>query len=649
MSPESNGTAIHPDDQLASYISVKGNRNKVRKERTFIWSTQSTKGYSPVVSLLIALGGIILADVIAMILVYRFLYIPYHFLVIMDVIVMTLVIIPLLYIFSLRPLLLEIEKRRQSEIILEARLRLVEYAGSHPLSELLVYTLDEAEALTGSTIGFFHFFDADQGTIQLQAWSTRTRQEMCTVENLQGHHDLVEAGVWADAVRQRTPVIHNDYQNLEIRHGLPTGHALIQREMVIPILRNHHVVAIMGVGNKPKDYTHTDSTNLSTYASFALDVIEHIQAEMAVQKSELKFRTLADWTLDWELWLDTQGEIVYVSPSCERITGYSPEEFNANPMLMTRITHPEDRKMLEEHKSVIHDTSANPITLEYRIIARDGSEHWIEHICRPLFSADGQHLGRRISNRDVTERKNNENQIKEQDYREKILTQSIRSLQTDIARDMHDNLGNQISFLRMNLEYLSEAGWSDPLHVREQLQNMSAAANEAYEMIRAMLAVLQTDNLTDPISLFTNYANRIAERSSFTYAISNQGQPRQLSPQQVRQLFYIFREALGNIEKYAQASHVSCVLAWEDDLLKMTLKDDGVGFIPEMVESNGHYGLKFMRERAESLQATFKVHSQPGEGTSIIVGVPYATVPELAAGLNDIQSLQSVPQPGQSS
>jgi PAS domain S-box-containing protein len=448
-------------------------------------------------------------------------------------------------------------------------------------------------------------------------------QNLCDTEGKDSHKDLKQAGVWAEAIRERRPLIHNDYVGLAGRKGLPGGHTQIIREVVVPILRDHKVVAVLGLGNKAQDYTAEDVEVISAYGDFAWDVVDYLQAQIAIQKSEEKFRTLADWTYDWELWVDTNGNIGYISPSCERITGYTPEEFIVNPNLLMHIIHPDERQMMEDHQVVMHEASGDPITLEYRILARDGSEHWIEHICRPLFGANGQHLGRRISNRDITRRKQAEKKILEQTQKEVMLTQTIRTLQTDIGRDLHDTLGNHISFLRMNLEHLSEAESVDSITIKSQLQNMTKAANEAYEMIRAMLAILQTENFDDPPSLFYHYADQIVERSTFQCELTSKGDSRQLSLAQLRQLFYIFREALGNIEKHANAKHVYGEFIWGDETLTLNMSDDGTGFDPESVQTSGHFGLKFMRERTEQMKGSFYIRSLPGKGTTVTVVIPY--------------------------
>lgn len=293
----------------------------------------------------------------------------------------------------------------------------------------------------------------------------------------------------------------------------------------------------------------------------------------------------------------------------------------ADPDLLIRVINPEDRRLYEEHQTIIHDASAGLIRIEYRIISRDGSEHWIEHICRPLFGPDDRYLGRRINGRDITERKHAEMKILEQSQKEAVLTQTLQTIQTDIARDLHDTLGQNIGFLRMNLVHLSETKLGDPANLL--IQNMTRAADESYELIRTLLSMLQSGYSGDPLSLFTRYAKQVAERSSLQVDITQQGHPHLLSPHQIRQLFYIFREALSNIEKYARAERVFGEFLWGEHTLTFGISDNGNGFDPHAVQASGHYGLNFMRERADILKGSFLVHSAPGRGTKITVVLPY--------------------------
>ena len=565
--------------------------------------------------------GIFLSEVIAMIIVY-YIEVDYSLTILIDAVVTTSLMLPLIYILSYRPLLRNIAKREQSDRIIDFRLRVMQYSISHSLDELLQFTLDEIQLLTGGTIGFFHFVLDDQETLWLQAWSTNTIQNMCSAEGKHSHYNLSEAGVWADCVRLRRPVVHNDFASVEGRKGTPEGHAPILREMSVPIFRNEQVVAIMGIGNKPSNFTQKDVELVSTLADFSWDIIERKRAEDTLRESEEKFRTLVDWTYDWELWVDEEGQYVYISPSCENSSGYRPEEFIADPDLSHRIIHEDDCDLFEEHRQLIHDQTAGVSNIEYRIIARDGSVHWIDHICRPLFDKEGQFLGRRVSNRDITLRKLAENEIIERIKRENRLAQAIQNIQLDLARDLHDTVGQNIGYLRMRLDHLNETNLQTRLDLESEIARMLKVANESYDLVRGNLDLLQSASIDHPLPLLTQYADQVEERSFLKIKISTRGNPKPLYPTQIRQIFFVFREALNNIEKHAGASKVTVTLNWLEDKLSMVIEDDGHGFNPEESLNGNHYGLKFMKERMTSLEGDFSIQSKIDKGTKIKISLP---------------------------
>ena len=581
------------------------------------------RSFSPMRLLVLTVAGVFLAEVIAMIVIYFFRSIPYEQQILLDATVMTIIIFPLLYYLSTRPLLQHIRQLDQTERVLESRLQLIQFADTHSLDELLQAVLDKIEALTGSSIGYFHFIDPDQKTLRLKTWSTHTLLSMCEVPKGNWHYDVEQAGVWADCIRERKPIIHNDFNSLPQRKGLPEGHATILREMSVPILRDGLIVAVLGVGNKPENYLPADVELVTTLADFAWDTIEHKQAVEALRESEEKFRTLADWTYDWELWLDPPGRVIYNSPSCQRITGYGADEFVEDPSLLVRIVHPDDRPGYEEHQRLLHADPAGMERLEYRVLARDGSEHWIEHICRPLYSAEHKFLGRRISNRDVTARKIAEQEIQTRNEKEKSLIQTIHKMQLEIARDLHDTLGQNISFLRLKLAHLAEKRTHKRNEIQAEIQNMTRAADESYDLIRGTLAILQSVNSTDLYRLFSRYAEQIEERAAFKTICTSHGEPRPLSTPRMRQVFFIYREALNNIEKHAAATEVSIEMLWNPNHLSLIISDNGKGFESSLARFGSHYGLRFMRERVELLNGALTIQSQEGSGTRIEVQIPY--------------------------
>jgi len=164
-------------------------------------------------------------------------------------------------------------------------------------------------------------------------------------------------------------------------------------------------------------------------AVFARDLTEHIQAEQQLQQSELRYRIVADNTHDWEFWLSPAGDFIYVSPSCETITGHAAEEFRRDAGLEMRLVHPADRDMLETHQ---RDTLEHKVhgECEYRILRPDGEICWIGHVCQPVFDAQGQYLGKRGSNRDITAQKQAEAALQRQAA---LLNALVNSPQETVA------------------------------------------------------------------------------------------------------------------------------------------------------------------------------------------------------------------------
>ena len=187
----------------------------------------------------------------------------------------------------------DISDRKYTEGITQLRLQLWEFSVSHPVEELMQKALDEIDAITGSSIGFYHFVEEDQNMLSLQAWSTRTRAEFCKAEGAGMHYPISEAGVWGDCVREKRPVIHNDYASLPHRKGMPEGHAAVVRELVVPTTRGGQVVSVLGVGNKSSDYNERDVDLVSYIADVVWTIIERKQAEERIRQLNNRLERLA--------------------------------------------------------------------------------------------------------------------------------------------------------------------------------------------------------------------------------------------------------------------------------------------------------------------------------------------------------------------
>jgi two-component system sensor histidine kinase DegS len=176
----------------------------------------------------------------------------------------------------------------------------------------------------------------------------------------------------------------------------------------------------------------------------------------------------------------------------------------------------------------------------------------------------------------------------------------------------------------MKLAYLDWKKTIKRADLQTEIQSMIKATDESYDLIRGMLAVLQSgSDSTDLFRLFSRYGEQIEARSAFKVAFAVQGEAKSLSAKRMRQLFYIFREALNNIEKHAEATLVDIKIHWNSDHLVFTVSDNGKGFDVSNVQYGSHFGLKFMHDRVELLNGSMEILSEINVGTHIVIQVPY--------------------------
>ena len=167
---------------------------------------------------------------------------------------------------------------------LDALLRLSQMS-EVPLDEITVFTLEQAIALTQSKIGFVGFLNEDEAVYTLHAVSKDVVKE-CAVVGDPMHWPISEAGIWADAIRERKTLFVNDYGKPNPRkHGIPAGHVLMERFMVVPVLEGKRIVALAGVGNKASDYDKSDERQVALLLSGMWGSVQKNRAREELQKA----------------------------------------------------------------------------------------------------------------------------------------------------------------------------------------------------------------------------------------------------------------------------------------------------------------------------------------------------------------------------
>jgi PAS domain S-box-containing protein len=372
-------------------------------------------------------------------------------------------------------LMSDITERKRADRITAARLRLLERCDAQSVEEFLVATLDEAEALTGSQIGFYHFLGADERTVSLQAWSARTRRDSCTAEGKGRHYDVSEAGVWVDCVRARGPVVHNDYAALPHRKGLPPGHAPVVRELVVPVLRHGRIVAILGVGNKGNAYDDADVQTISRLADLAWDIVEHKRAAEALHVSEEKFRAIASHTPDHVLIQDRDLRYTLVLNPQLGLT-----EAEMLGKTDCDILEAADAEKLTAIKRTVLETG-KPFRLETSLINCQGGTEYFDGNYVPKFNSSGQVDGVIGYFRNVTDRKRAEERLiaSEAGLQEAQEIASVGSYVLDVPQGLWTSSNVLDRIFGISRDYLRTVeGWGDLVHLDDRQAMLDYLRNE---------------------------------------------------------------------------------------------------------------------------------------------------------------------------
>ncbi|MDD5757996.1 MAG: response regulator [Desulfobulbaceae bacterium] len=318
------------------------------------------------------------------------------------------------------------------------------------------------------------------------------------------------------------------------------------------------------------------------------DITKRKLDENLLRKSEEKYRTIANFTHDWEFWTAPDERIIYCSPSCERITGHPATAFETVRSLMRQIIHPDDQDLYDQHRKYCNVNKEGVNDLEFRIIRPDGTIRWISHTCQPVFDRLGKFIGTRGSNRDITERKKL--------YAESTRTNNLESLGVlagGIAHDFNNLfqglLGN-ISLAKMYINRSSEA-----YQFLENAENVYASATKLTSQLVAFSSGgLETRATLQPAAVLKEIVRGGLQNSTLNVAFTF---PKELyyikvAPSQFQQLITHLltnaKEAMpddGTLNISATNTTLSESEAKEIFLapgtyLKISIQDNGTGISP---------------------------------------------------------------------
>jgi len=336
-----------------------------------------------------------------------------------------------------------------------------------------------------------------------------------------------------------------------------------------------------------------------------------------------RYKMIADYTYNWEYWLDANRDLRYISGAVEKITGYTPEEFSSDPKLFDKIIHPLDHKSWLSHKCISYNLSPTRTETEdeFRIITKSGETRWIGHLCRKVYTSRGEYNGLRVSIRDITQ------QIMAEKKAVDLAIKSEKKERNFYSREIHDRLGPLLSTIKLYFQWLAETEDIEKARIITDKGNQSIEA--AIETMREISLNLSSQNL-DKSGFFKALqflAQQINQTQKLNVQLSFDTEER-FDKTKENALYYIVAELINNTLKHADAKaiYIDYQLNKSEQIIRLTYHDNGKGvdlrkFVGNKTLAHG-LGLENIQQRIKALRGRFTIKTSEGNGFHATIELP---------------------------
>jgi PAS domain S-box-containing protein len=523
-----------------------------------------------------------------------------------------------------------------------------------PLEELLHKVLEEGIRLTGSLVGYIAFVSADEREMTMYAWST-SALEGCTIADKPLKYPVEKTGLWGEAVRQRRPVVTNDYAaENPLKRGIPEGHVPLIRHMNVPIFDADRIVLVAGVANKPAGYDETDVRQLTLLMNGVwqsmkrrrdADELEAAHARMAaayeqlketeamllaqcselalqeekLRASEERLRLAADGANIgiWDLNLITGEQVT--TEKWAGMLGYTSEEIAGDADDWKKLIHPDDLPLVNR-SAWEHFAGRSPrYDVEYRMRCRDGSWKWIHSLATVSDrDAHGRPIRMTGIQQDVTEKRQYRDQLKEANKKLILLS--------DVTR--HDIL-NQITAILGYLGMLEESvpAGSPAERYLENIGILTATIHDQIGFTREYQELGVKVPEWQPAARVVAHAAAAARLEGIDLAVSVGGLEVYADPMIEKVFLNIFSNAARHADGITAISVSFCE---QNGSGVLVIEDDGEGIPPSMKErifncgvgKNTGFGLFLVREILEINGMTIRENGEKGRGARFEIAIP---------------------------
>jgi len=334
------------------------------------------------------------------------------------------------------------------------------------------------------------------------------------------------------------------------------------------------------------------------------------------------------YAYEWDVATDT----VMRSTEHVGVLGFSDQAKQLTRQQLLARVHPDDRALFVG--AVDQVNPENPTThITYRMLRPDGSLVWLEKSARAFFDEQGKLLRMIGMVADITQRKLADEALAGVGGR---LIEAQEQERTRIARELHDDIGQRLALLTLELDQLRQDSPDLPVEVRSRMGELQKHTFEIATDTQSLSHELHSSKLEylGLAAVVRGFCKEFGEHHRVEIDFQTHDLPSPLSPDISLCLFRVLQEALHNSAKHSGVRHVEVQLWGTSDAIHLTVNDSGVGFDSEAVKQRGGLGLISMEERLKHLKGTFSVESEPEGGTTIHARVPLSSnsKPMRAAG-----------------
>ncbi|MBP7496874.1 MAG: PAS domain S-box protein [Bacteroidales bacterium] len=507
--------------------------------------------------------------------------------------------------------------------------------------DFLNFALEEIINVTGSEIGYIFDYYDERKELVINTWSENV-QKSYNIKDYPTVYKLEDTGILGEAVRQRKPIIIN---NFKAKHPLkkdPESHSVIHNYITTPVFNGTQIVAVVGLANKKSDYTQTDVLQLSLIMDAVWKVVERLKSEEALKNSEAKYKNIINNSIAG-VYIQQENIIKFCNNRYASIFGYSSIEEALGINIKDTIFE-EDLKLVDEHIQKRLTGTEEDSHYEFRGLKKDGTIFYCEVLGNKIMLDGNPAIQGMLI--DVTKRKQAEADLIKAKAKAEEMIRLKNNFLSNMSHELRTPLNGIIGFaelIKSNIADNKIREWIDIVEFSSQrlMETLDLILNlsklEAEKVINNPTLIIVSDVVNDVYKFYKNAADK--KNLSLITKIKEPGIEVSIDERLLRE---VLMNLVNNAIKYTKIGSVTIDITNDDKNIIFNIIDTGIGIAYEMQEvifeefrqeSEGlsrnfdgtGLGLSITKRFVELMKGNISVKSHPGKGSVFTVRLPITT------------------------